>query len=104
MKKQLIIAFAISVLFLSACSSLVGTSTSSNSPVAHSIVPIAIVSMKSVCLALQERQSQFSQQYLKQMFSAAQTQGNSQQAGEAEKTLIRLHQFIVQVQAQTKTC
>ncbi len=106
MKKHLIIAFAICVLFLSACGSLVGTSTPSTSPATHSTAPIATASTQSVCQVLHDRQAQLSQEYhaASAQLASAQAGGNTQQAGEAEKTLIRLHQSIVQVQTQLKAC
>ncbi len=105
MKKRLIIALAICVLFLSACGSLVITSTPA-STVAHSTAPSAITSTQSVCQILHDRQAQFSQAYraASVQLAAAQAQGDQQQVGEAEKTLMRLHQSIAQVQAQRKAC
>jgi hypothetical protein len=105
-KKHLIIAFAICVLFLSACSSLVGTSTASSSPATHSTVPIVTASTQSTCQVLHDRQTQFSQEYhaASIQLASAQADGNSQQTAEAEKILMRLHQSIVQMQAQIKVC
>jgi protein involved in sex pheromone biosynthesis len=106
MKKHLIIAFAICVLFLSACGSLVGTSTPSTSPASQSTAPIATASTQSVCQVLHDRQAQLSQEYhaANVQLASAQAGGNLQQAGQAEQSLIRLHQSIVQVQAQLKAC
>jgi protein involved in sex pheromone biosynthesis len=106
MKKRLIIAFAICVLFLSACGSLVGTNTPSSSSDSHPTAPIATASAQNVCHVLQNREAQLSQQYhvANVQLVAAQAQGNWQQEGEAEKTLMRLHQSIAQVQAQRKAC
>jgi uncharacterized protein YceK len=106
MKKHLLIAFAICVLFLSACGSLVETSTPSTSPATHSTVPIATASAQSVCQVLHDRQAQRIQEYHAASVQLATTQagGNLQQIGEAEKTLMRLHQSIVQVQTQAKAC
>ena len=106
MKKHLLIAFAICVLFLSACGSLVGTSTPSTNPATHSTAPIATASAQSVCQVLHDRQAQLSQEYhaASVQLAAAQAGGNLQQTGETEKTLMRLHQSIPQVQAQLKAC
>jgi protein involved in sex pheromone biosynthesis len=106
MKKHLIIAFAICVLFLSACSSRVETSPPPNSPATHSTAPIATASTQSVCQVLHDRQVQLNREYhtASVQLATAQTHGNSQQIGETEKMLLRLHQSIVQVQAQTKAC
>jgi len=106
MKKHLIIAFAICVLFLSACGSLVGTSTPSDNSATHTPAPIATSSTQSVCQVLHDRQTQLSQAYqaASAQLVAAQDGGNWQQTGEAEKTLMRLHQSIAQVQAQQKAC
>ena len=106
MKKHLLIAFAICVLLLSACGSLVGTSTPSSNPASHSTAPIATASTQSVCQVLHDRQTQLSQAYqaASAQLVAAQDGGNWQQTGEAEKTLMRLHQSIAQVQAQQKAC
>jgi protein involved in sex pheromone biosynthesis len=106
MKKHLIIVFAICVLFLSACGSLVGTSMPSSNPASHSTAPIATASTQSVCQVLHDRQAQLSQAYqaASAQLVAAQAGGNLLQVGEAEKTLMRLHQSIPQVQAQLKAC
>jgi protein involved in sex pheromone biosynthesis len=106
MKKQLIIVFAICVLFLSACSSLVGTSTPASSSASHAAAPVATASVQTACQVLHDRQAQLNQEYqaASAQLAAAQAQGNLLQAGEAEKTLIRLHQSLVQVQAQLKAC
>jgi hypothetical protein len=106
MKKHLLIAFAICVLLLSACGSLVGTSTPSSNPASHSTAPIATASTQSVCQVLHDRQAQLSQEYhaASVQLASAQAGGNLQQAGQAEQRLIRLHQSIVQVQAQLKAC
>lgn len=106
MKKQLIIAFAICVLFLSACSSALGTSTPASSSASHGASPVATASAQTVCQVLHARQAQLNQEYqaASAQLAAAQAQGNLLQAGEAVKTLIRLHQSLVQVQAQLKAC
>jgi hypothetical protein len=106
MKKHLIIVYAICVLFLSACGSLVGTSTSSSNPASHFTAPIATASTQSVCQILHNRQAQLSQAYqaASVQLVAAQAGENLLQVGETEKTLIRLHQSIPQVQAQLKAC
>jgi exo-beta-1,3-glucanase (GH17 family) len=106
MKNQLIIAFAICVLFLSACGSLVGTNApSSNSP-AHSAAPSATASTQSACSALEESQAQLNQEYhaAGAQLAAAQARGNLQQAAEAETRLIRLHQGVAWVHALLKAC
>ena len=106
MKKHLLIAFAICVLFLSACGSLVGTSTPSTSPATHSTAPTATAHTLSVCQVLHNRQAQLNQEYrtASLQFTTTQAEGNLQQVGAAEKLLIRLHQSIAQVQAQLKAC
>jgi protein involved in sex pheromone biosynthesis len=105
MKKHLIIAFAICVLFLSACGSVLGTSTSSSSSASHA-APVASASAQSVCQVLHDQQAQLNKEFQTTgtQLDAAQAQGNWQQVGEAEKSLIRLHQSIAQVQAQLKAC
>jgi hypothetical protein len=106
MKKHLLIAFAICVLFLSACGSLVGTSTPSTGPATHSTAPIATARTLSVCQVLHNRQTQLNQEYhsASAQLTAAQAEGNLQQEGETEHLLVRLHQSIAQVQAQLKAC
>jgi len=106
MKKHLIIVFAICVLFLSACGSLVGKSTPSTSPATRSTAPIATTSAQSACQVLHDRQVQLNQEYhvASIQLASAHAHGNSQQAGETEKTLIRLHQSRDQVQMQLKVC
>ena len=63
MKERVIIAFAICVLVLSACGSLVGTSTLSSSSAPHPKAPIATSSMQSACLILHNRQAQLNLEY-----------------------------------------
>jgi hypothetical protein len=106
MKKLLVVAFAICVLSLSACSSLTGTSTPSNSSSTHAAAPIITVSTQSSCQILHDRQTQLSKEYqtASAQYTRAQAGGNWQQAGEAEKTLMRLHQSITQMQTQLKAC
>jgi len=106
MKKRLIIALAICVLFLSACGSLVGTSAPASTAPAHSTAPSATTSTQSVCQILHDRQAQLSQAYhaASVQLGAAQAQGNRQQELDAEKRLMRLHQSLAQVQAQLKAC
>jgi hypothetical protein len=105
MKKHLLIAFAICVLFLSACGSVLGTSTPSSNSASHSTL-ITTASAQSVCKVLHDRQAQLSQDYhaASAQLTAAQAGRNTQLVGAAEKTLIRLHQSTVQVQTQLKTC
>jgi hypothetical protein len=106
MKKLLIIVFAICVLSLSACSSLTGTDTSSSNSTSNDAAPIATVSTQNSCQVLQDRQSFLNREYQKisVQYSKARADGNWQQVGEAEKTLMSLHQSIVQVQSQLKAC
>jgi len=106
MKKHLLIAFAICILFLSACGSLVETSTPSASPATHSSAPIATASAQSVCQILHDRQTKLNREYraASVQLASAQAGGNLQQVGAAEQLLIRLHQSIVQVQTQLKAC
>jgi hypothetical protein len=106
MKKHLLIAFAICVLFLSACGSFLGTSTPSSNVAAHTAAPITTASTQSVCQVLHDRQTQLSQEYnaASTQLASAQAGGNLQQAGEAEQRLIRLHQSIALLQVQLKAC
>ena len=106
MKKYLIIAFAICVLFLSACGSLVETSTPAMQATAPVIGPIATASPQSACQSLRDQQAQLSQQYqtASAQLSAAQAAGNQQQGREVEKRLTRLRQSLAQVQAQLRLC
>lgn len=101
MKKGLILAFAICVLFLSACSSLVGTSAPSRNAAAH-----GTVSTQSACAALEESRVQLNQEYhaASAQLVAARARRNLQQLGAAETRLIRLHQGIAWVQAQLNAC
>ncbi len=100
MKKLLIIAFAISVLFLSACGSVFAQSASAHSSVSYA-PPVATASVPTVCLILHDRQAQLNQedQAARTQLTAAQAHGDQLQVGEAEKTLMRLHQLLAQVPA-----
>ena len=106
MKKLLVVAFAICVLSLSACSSLTGTSTPSNSSTTHAAAPIITVSTQSSCQVLHDRQVLLNKEYqtTSVQYTRAWAGGNWQQAGEAEKALMSLHQSIVQTQTQLKDC
>jgi hypothetical protein len=106
MKKLLIIAFAICVLSLSACGSLTGNDALSSSSTTHATAPIATASTKSSCQVLQDRKSFLFRAYQSAsvQYSIAREDGNWQHAGEAEKTLMNLHQSMVQVQSQLKAC
>ncbi len=105
MKKHLIIAFAICILFLSACGSLVGTSTPASSSASHAAAPVTTASVQTVCQNLHDQQAQLNQEYqaASAQLAAAQGQENLQEAV-AEKTLMRLSQSMAQVQAQLKAC
>src|SRR5947209_9402157 len=106
MKKHLIIAFAICILFLSACGSRVETSTPATHSATHTTGSITTASTQSVCQGLHDQQAQLSQQYQAAgvQLSAAQARANLQQVREVEKRLIRLRQSIVQLQAHLKLC
>ena len=106
MKKHLIIAFAICVLCLSACGSLVETSTPATHSTAHDTASITTASTQSACQGLHDQQVQLSQQYqaANVQLSATQARGNLQQVREAEKGSIRLRQSIAQVQARLTVC
>jgi hypothetical protein len=106
MKKLVIVAFAICVLSLSACSSLPGTSTPSSSSTTHAAATIVTVSTRSSCQVLHDRQYLLKRecQTTHVEYTKAQAEENWQQAGEAEKTLMNLHQSMVQVQSQLKAC
>jgi uncharacterized protein YceK len=101
MKKQLIIAFAICILFLSACGSLVGTNAPSSNAPAH-----ATASTQSACSALEESQAQLNQEYdaASAQLVAAQARRNLQQVGAAEMRLFRLHRGIAWMHAQLTAC
>ena len=103
MKKLLIIAFAICVLSLSACSSLTGTDTASSS---NAAAPIAAVSTQSSCQVLQDRQSSLDRAYqiTSIQYRKAWIEKNSQEVGQAKKELMSLHQSIVETQNQLKAC
>ena len=105
MKKHLLIAFAICVLLLSACGSVLGTSTTSSNSVSHS-TPITTASAQSVCKVLHDRQAHLNQEYhaANAQLATAQAGRNMQQAGEAQQRLIRLRKSILQVQTQLKAC
>ena len=106
MKKLLIVAIAICVLSLSACSSLIGTSVPSNSSATHAEAPIATVSTQSSCQVLHDRQALLNREYqtTSVQYAKAQAGRNWQQAGEAEKTLMSLYQSLVETQTQLKAC
>jgi hypothetical protein len=102
MKKLLIIAFAICVLSLSACSSLTGTDSSTSNAAA----PIAAVNTQSSCQVLQDRQSSLDRAYqlASVKYRKASVEKNAQEAAQAKKELTSLHQSIVQTQNQLKAC
>jgi protein involved in sex pheromone biosynthesis len=106
MKKYLIIAIAICILFLSACGSRVETSTPATHSTTHATGSITTASPQRDCQGLYDQQAQLSQQYqaASVQFSATKAHGNLQQVREVENRLISLRQSIVQVQAHLKLC
>jgi hypothetical protein len=106
MKKFLIIAFAICVLSLSACSSLTATDTASSSSSSNTAAPLAAVSTQSSCQVLQDRQSSLDRAYqiTSIQYRKASIEKNWQEAGQAKKELMNLHQSIVETQNKLKTC
>ena len=106
MKKLLVVAFAICVCPCQRAGSLTGTSTPSNSSTTHAAAPIITVSTQSSCQVLHDRQALLTKDYqtVSAQYISAQAGRNWQQAGEAEKTLMRLHQSIAQMQTQLKAC
>jgi hypothetical protein len=106
MKKLLVVAFAICILSLSACSSLAGTSTPSNNSTTHAAAPSITVSTQGSCQVLRDRQALLNKEYqtTNVQYTRARAGGNWLQAGEAEKALMRLHQSIAQMQTQLKAC
>lgn len=106
MKKYLIIAISICVLFLPACGSRVETSTPTTHSTTHAPGSITTASTQSDCQGLYDQQAQLRQQYqaASVQFSATQAHGSLQQVREAENRLVSLRQSIVQVQAQLKLC
>lgn len=101
MKKGLILAFALCVLFLSACSSLVGTSAPFTNAPAH-----VTASTQSACSTLEGSQAKLDQQYqaASAQLAAARARGNLQQGEAAEAGLTKLRQGIAWVQALRNTC
>jgi hypothetical protein len=87
MKNLVIIAFAICILSLSACSQLSGTSTPLSSSTTHAAAPIATVSTHSSCQVFQDHQSFLNRAYqtTSVQYSKARADGNWQQPGEAER-------------------
>jgi hypothetical protein len=62
--------------------------------------------MQNACQVLQDRQSLLIKEYqtTRVQYTKAQAEENWQQAGEAEKALMSLHQSLVETQNQLKTC
>lgn len=104
MKKQLIITFAICVLFLSACGSLVGTGGTSSTTATHA--PSTVTLTRVDCRVLQVRQTSIRRdiQSVSAQLSTAAARGNQTTIGQVEQTLIRLHWLLSQEQAWLKAC
>jgi peptidoglycan hydrolase CwlO-like protein len=99
MKNRLIIALAICVMSLSACSTVQGTAPATSSSVSH-----ASVKTQADCSSLHKQQAQ-----LQKVIDAASMQlssayGDLQKAEHARNTLTRLHEPSLLLQAKLSAC
>jgi predicted small secreted protein len=99
MKKRLIIALAICVLILSACSALQGATPAPGSSVSHTTV-----NTQNACTALQEQQAQLQRAIDAASVQLASAHGDLRKAEQARNALLRLHEPSVLVQAKLRAC
>jgi uncharacterized protein YcfL len=104
MKKSLIVAFALCLLFLVGCGSLAGTGNTSSTQTSQKTVATTTVSQPPACSAVQAREAQLNKEIKAVNAQIAAAHGNQSIIRQAEQTLLRLHLLLVQEQKSLKTC
>jgi peptidoglycan hydrolase CwlO-like protein len=99
MKKRLIIALAICVMILSACSAVQGTT-----PATSNSVSLASANTQADCSALQEQQAQLQKAIDTARIQLSSAHGDLHKAEQARKTLTRLHEPSLLLQAKLSAC
>jgi uncharacterized protein YlxW (UPF0749 family) len=99
MKKRLIIALAICVLILSACSVVQGTTPATSSSVSQQAA-----NMQSACSALQEQQAQLQRAIDAASAQLSSAHGDLHTAEKARSALIKLHEPSILIQAKLRAC
>ena len=98
-KKWLVIALAICVMILSACSVAQGNTSAPGGSVSHSTT-----STQTACSALQEQQAQLQQAIDTARVQLSSAHGDLRKAETARNELVRLHEPSMLVQAELRTC
>jgi len=99
LKKRLIIALAICVMILSACSAVQGTAPATSSSVSHESV-----NKQADCSSLHEQQAQLQKVIDAASMQLSSAHGDLQKAGQARNTLTRLHEPSLLIQAKLSAC
>ncbi len=99
MKKRLIIALALCVMILSACSAIQGTT-----PATSNTVSLASANMQADCLALHEQQAQLQKAIDTARMQLSSAHGDLRKAEQARNTPTRLHEPSLLLQAKLRAC
>lgn len=99
MKKRLMIALAICVLILTACSVVQGTTPTTSSSISH-----ASAGTQADCSALHEQQAQLQKAIDAASMQLSSAHGDLRKAEQARNTLTRLHEPSKLLQAKLSAC
>ena len=99
MKKRLIIALAICVMILSACSAVQGTTPSTSNSVS-----LASANTQANCSALQKQQDQLEKAIDAARVQLSSAHGDLHKAETARNELVKLHEPALLVQAKLQAC
>jgi peptidoglycan hydrolase CwlO-like protein len=98
-KKWLVIALALCVMILSACSAVQGTT-----PATSSSVSLASANTQADCSALQEQQAKLQKAIDKARVQLSSAHGDLHKAEQARNELVRLHEHCLLLQAKLRAC
>ena len=104
MKKSLIIAFVICLLFLVGCGTVVGTGSASSTPTPHATSTATATSPQAACRALQEQQAELGKAVLVTNAQLAAAHEDQNVVRQAQKKLMILDWLIAQRQSELKAC
>ena len=99
MKKRLIIAFALCVMILSACSAVQGTTPSTSNSVS-----LASANTQANCSALHEQQTKLQKAIDAARVQLSSAHGDLHKAEQARNEIVRLHEPSVLLQAKLRAC
>ncbi|HET9999582.1 MAG TPA: hypothetical protein VFQ36_01730 [Ktedonobacteraceae bacterium] len=100
MKKSLIVALAICLLFLGGCSAATGSSA----PASQKTATVTTTSPQIACRVLQAQRVRIGQEIQTASSQLSAAHGDQNIVRQAEQTLIRLHWVLAQGQASLQAC